>query len=369
MVDEMQTELFTQVLDDEQRDALAGFTFFPEARTSYGRTEMSMASVFAAADYAYDRPPAAYVDDALVGPTSGLQQLRAAGYTVTADLPAANIYGETDPFDRTQLPAALDATTSAGDAGLAASMWTYNNVPESLAVHLVPTRYFEQLDGGNLLPDVVPVRAVEAAEAFIDREPSEPAAGRYSLLHLMLPHFPYVLDADCTAREGEVTGPVPQTRCAMSLVDQLMAELKALDRFDDSTIIVQGDHGARFGEADGELVPLKEELFGEAYSEARSRPLLLVKPAGRTADVPFAEDDYPAMLTDIVPTVADSVGAPVDTSTGRTSLLATDRPERSTRTYHFYDKDRKGLPDGQLTTFVIHDDGSVTKGETITLPG
>jgi hypothetical protein len=330
---------------------------------------MSMASVFAASDYDYERPPADYVDDALVGPGSGLQQLRAAGYTVSADVPAANIYGDRDPFDRTQLPAALDASTSAGDAGLATSMWLYGNVPESLAVRLMPARYFEQLDGGNLVPDDVPVRAVEAAGAFIDREPSEPATGRYSLLHLMLPHFPYLLEADCSSRQGQVTGPVAQTTCAMSLVDQLVAELQVLDRFDDSTIIVQGDHGARFDEDDGELVPVAEDLFGDAYSGARSRPLLLVKPAGRTASEPFAVDDYPAMLTDIVPTVLDSVGAPVDTTTGRTSLLAADRPERTTRTYHFYDKDRKGLPDGAVTTFVIHDDGSVTRDEVITLPG
>lgn len=369
VLDEMQTELFEQVLDERQREALAGFTWYPEARTAYGRTEMSMASVFAPADYDYARPPADYVDDALRGPGSGMQRLRAAGFSVTADVPASNLYGERNPFDQTHLPAALDVSSSAGDADLAASMWVYGNVPESVAVRLVPARYFEQLDGGNLVPDTVPVRAVEAAEAFIAREPSEPATGRYSLLHLMLPHFPYVLDDDCSSSEGQVTGPVEQTTCAMSLVDQLIDELHLLDRFDDSTIIVQGDHGARFAEDDGELVPLREDLFGEPYSGARSRPLLLVKPAGRTAEVPFTEDRYPAMLTDVVPTILDSVGAPVDPAPGRTSLLAADRPTRSARTYHFYDKDSKGLPDGVVTTFIVHEDGSVTRDRVIELPG
>jgi hypothetical protein len=330
---------------------------------------MSMASLFAGSDYTFDRSPTAFVEDALHGSSSGLQRLRDAGYEVSGDVPDANVYGERLPFDHVQLPAAQDASSSAGDAGLATSMWVYQNVPESLSVRVLPRRYFEQLEGGNLLPDTAPPRAVEAFEAFIDREASEAPSGRYSLVHVLLPHFPYVLADDCSHRDGVETGPVAQTTCAMALVEQLVTELKELDRFDGSTIVVQGDHGARFGVDDGALVPLKEELFGDAYSTARSRSLLLVKPAGTTAAQPFAEDDYPAMLTDVLPTVLDSVGAPLDPTGGRTSLLADDRPVRTTRRYHFYDKDPKGLPDGRVTRFVVHEDGSVTRDEVIALPG
>jgi hypothetical protein len=369
VLDEMQTELFDQVLDGERRTALAGFTAYPDARTPYGRTEMSMASLFAGSDYAFDRSPSEFVEDALHGPSSGLQRLRDAGYEVSGDVPAANVYGERLPFDHVQLPAAQDAASSAGDAGLATSMWVYQNTPESLSVRVLPRRYFEQLEGGNLLPDTAPPRAVEAFEAFLDREPSQAGSGRYSLVHVLLPHFPYVLDEDCSHREGEETGPVAQATCAMDLVDRLVAELKELGRFDDSTIIVQGDHGARFGVEDGSLVPLKEEVFGEPYSAARSRALLLVKPAGTTDAQPFAEDDYPAMLTDVVPTILDSVGAPLASAGDRTSLLADDRPVRTSRRYFFYDKDSHGLPDGRVTGYVVHEDGSVTRDEVVELPG
>ena len=148
----------------------------------------------------------------------------------------------------------------------------------------------------------------------------------------------------------------------MALVDQLIVRLQRLDRFEDYVVVIQGDHGARFAlEGEGELRSPGQDLFSEAYSGARSRPLLLVKPAGERGRE-LAESDYPAMLTDIVPTVFDSIGAELDVAEGRVSLLADELPPRDERLYHFYNLGPDGLPDEEVQRHVI-------SGEVITTDG
>ena len=49
----------------------------------------------------------------------------------------------------------------------------------------------------------------------------------------------------------------------MALMDELIARLERLDRFEDSVVVIQGDHGASFA-LDGEGV----------LEEPRARPVL-----------------------------------------------------------------------------------------------
>jgi hypothetical protein len=203
---------------------------------------------------------------------------------------------------------------------------------------------------------------------FINRERRSAATGRYSLVHLILPHFPYVLSADCGYEAGSETTPAAQAECAADLMVRLVEELRALDRFDDSTIVLMGDHGARFERTeDGALVQVPSDFFGERWSDARSRSLLLVKPAGVDSTEDLVVSDYPARLTDVMPTVFDSLGLPFEVGEGRTSLLADKLPERRERYYHFYAKGDDGLPDGEIARFVISD-GELTSDTIITVP-
>ena len=51
-----------------------------------------------------------------------------------------------------------------------------------------------------------------------------------------------------------------------------------------------------------------------------------MKPAGVSGDGALVESDYPTLLTDIMPTVFDSIGAELDVAEGRVSLLADELP-------------------------------------------
>lgn len=368
VMDEYQTEMFELTLNDDVKRALSGFTFFPAARTTFGRTEMAMASIFAPADYAYTTSPQEFVDASLRGPDSSLALLRDAGYEISAFVHLMSLYGLPSPFDETTLfRDYVDFDAGADYARLTNSLWVFGNLPGSLAKVILSDNDFAQLQGDNLLPDDAPAVSTLSFKTFIGREGELPAAGRYTLIHLVLPHFPYVMSANCEHSPGVEVEPVDQAMCATSLIVEFVEKLREIDRFDSSVIVIQGDHGARFAPRGSGLVQLDDDVYSEAWSDARSRPLVLVKPPGIGDSEQLIASDYPAIVTDIMPTIFDSIDVPFVALDGRVSLLGDSLPTRDQRFYHFYDKGDDGLPDGQLTRFVMEGE-QIHFERTITLP-
>ncbi|MEX0865173.1 MAG: hypothetical protein WD269_09905 [Acidimicrobiia bacterium] len=367
VMDEYQTQMFETTLDESVREALAGFTYLPDTRTTYGRTEMSMASILGPSDYDYTTTPQDFVDASLRGPESSLQLLRQIGYRITGFTHIPSLYGSPSPFDEAVLfEDYVDFDPGDEYTRLANSLWVFAYMPGSIAQLLLPEDHYAQLTGQNLLPDDAPPVSALSFETFINRERQESSTGRYTLMHLILPHFPYVMSADCGYTEGAESTPADQAACATSLIIALVEELKALDRFESSVIVIHGDHGARFEVRSEELVRLPNDFFSEQWSDARSRPLLLIKPAGSDASS-FRISDYEALLTDIMPTIFDSLDVPFVAHDARVSLLQGDLPRRGTRYYHFYEKGDDGLPDGELTRFII-DNSEIRYDTSISVP-
>jgi hypothetical protein len=360
--------MFELTLDSHLDKALAGFTYYPLARTTYGRTEMSMASILGANDYDYRSAPREFVEESLLGPGSSLDVLRRAGYETTGYSHLASLYGSPAPFGESHLHTDFVGVEPGGDPSkLLNSLWLYSNTPSQISEHLLPQDEYSALAGDNLLPDDAPPISAWSMQKFIGQERNSTDSGRYSLIHLILPHFPYVLSSSCAYEQGRETSPLEQAACANSLVMSLIEELKSLDRFEESVIVVHGDHGARFEKEGDHLGQLQQDFDGEAWNDARSKPLLLIKPAGSGAESPLVTSEFPALLTDIMPTVFDSVGVQYEPRDGRISLLSRPLSERAISYYHFYDKDSEGLPNGKLTRFVI-ESGTIEFDKVISLP-
>ncbi|MEM5769289.1 MAG: sulfatase-like hydrolase/transferase, partial [Bacillota bacterium] len=99
-------------------------------------------------------------------------------------------------------------------------------------------------------------------------------------------HFPYNTDAQCRFVRPEV--PYFETTKGMMLViRELCAQLKAAGIYDNTTIVITGDHG----------------WIG---AHAITAPALLIKPKGSTGDLVVS--DTPVDHTVIVPTILESMG-------------------------------------------------------------
>jgi hypothetical protein len=263
---------------------------------------------------------------------------------------------------------AIERSDASVDHGsLATSLWQFSNLPRPVSELLIPEERYGHLAHNTMLPEDAPVLSVQNFRDALHRERDERDRGRYVFSHLIVPHFPYVLQGDCRWERGVETGPLRQARCAVELVIELVEELQNLGRFEGSTLVIHGDHGANFTRTDGTLQPVFGDFFSPEWSDARSRSLLLVKPAGRSSEHEMVVSDYPAMTTDIMPTVLDSVGVDPGAADGRTSLLAVPLPERIQRYYHFYEQDPSELPDGALHRYVISE-SALAPDRTIPVP-
>ncbi len=122
--------------------------------------------------------------------------------------------------------------------------------------------------------------------------PQLPLGGNYVNAHLLIPHTPPDLNANCGYEPSRVRNGftlLEQTVCATVTIGEFADALRRLGRFTDALIVVHSDHG----------------------TINRERPLLLVKYPGR-ADEAMEQVPYPVQLLDVAPTVLQALG--LDTS-------------------------------------------------------
>jgi hypothetical protein len=184
-------------------------------------------------------------------------------------------------------------------------LWAYSVLPTALSRPLAEDNLL-RLEPGTL-------RSVEALrisalaqpvvsrlgmERFLAAEPQLPPRGRYTFVHLLLPHSPHLLRSDCS-QGGAPTDLKQQTECTLRLVGRFLDTLRRLGRLDDSVVVIHGDHGSGFALKDGRLV---------ADPSGDLRTLLLAKPAG--AHGPMRAGIRPAGVIDIAPTLLALAGIP-----------------------------------------------------------
>ena len=311
VLDGFQTEMFELGLDPGAEDALGGFTYFPRNTAVYHLTEISLASTFGSKRYAYDKGKWAFLDDALNGESSLVHRLNEYGYLTSAYLPAVR---ET----QMRLPKVLvrhedHARASLNEMNTSAflKLWSYSQIPRGLRGWLwtesdlldPDSTDLKRMEEGRFLPYSGPVISALSFSRLMQEEKDLPPRGRYTFIHLLIPHPPNVLREDCSYQEsGAKTDMRQQIRCTMRLLLEFLDVLHRLGRFDESLIVVHGDHGEAYRMKNGVLV------------ESRSRSLqalLLIKPIGKRKQDGFAESNLPTSLLDVTPTILECVGVGV----------------------------------------------------------
>ena len=306
--DAYQTDLFEHTLTPEAQRALGGFVYFPRNTAVVAYTPMSLASVFSGRRYSYDRSRADYMRAAYKSKASLLYWLRSQGYETFAYVTNAwrNRDGLFDHMVR-HGDAAMDELLAINSEALW-NLWLYANIPTPLRDRVMRTTWFsrlneedlQQLGEQRLLPHSAPVTSYLGLRKMMAEEETLPASGRYTLVHVVIPHDPLKLEADCTYSVGSsTTGVLEQSQCALKLIVEFSELLKELGRFDDSLLLIHGDHGGPYRTRNGTLV-----------GGARSRSLdavLLVKPVGAPSGGRLEILDSETSLLDIPSIVMNSV--------------------------------------------------------------
>jgi hypothetical protein len=312
LVDAFPRDLFEASLPPEARQAFAGFVRVDLA--SPLRHTMQVLPWILAGQWTGDARTRLH--RTLTGESSLFGDFRRAGYRSVGFVPNY-LYRSNPPAldvsvfldESVYLDGRDTIRLKAMHSALFRRLWLYSVLPTALTRRLAEANRFG-LDAG-MLRSVETLRVSALAqpvvsklgmERFLEVEPYLPAHGRYTFVHLLLPHLPYVLRSDCT--DGGVLSPTDlkqQTDCTLRLVVRFLDTLRSLGRLDGSVILIHGDHGSEEVLRNGRLVPDRS---------AELRTLILAKPVG--ARGPLREAHQTATVVDIAPTLLALAGVPCD---------------------------------------------------------
>ena len=160
-------------------------------------------------------------------------------------------------------------------------------------------------------------------DVFLNDIERRESRGRIHVLHLLLPHHPFVFDreGDAVSTASPVWEPETypqryreQAMYVDRLVGQLIDKLKREGIYDDSVIVLTGDHGPR------PFTP-SEETPPDAFIP--HVPLVIHAPGldSGVSDVDYQHEDFGPTLTDIL-------GLPPLNDTEGVSAFSKERPQR-----------------------------------------
>jgi hypothetical protein len=207
-------------------------------------------------------------------------------------------------------------------------------------------------------------------EEFGQRIALGDATPRYKLIHLAVPHSPFVYDENCG-----FAGPLEynrfnymnQARCGLTSTLRFLERLEALGVYDRSMIVISSDHGSNFA-------PPGLEHRGALDPKVVSRALALLAVKRPGERHPLTISTAPSSMTDLPATIASIIG--IDHPFPGTSVFALVEGEARTREYRHYEWNQKlwnsdFLP--RMDTYQVHGDprlaGSWTAAGSVFAPG
>jgi len=353
LFDAYQTDLFEHTLTSDVRSQLAGYQFFRENITAYASTLMSVPSVFLGRLYSPDTPQKAYAYEAFNSEGSFLRSLIEHGYDTSAFLSVSLCEGAMRLFQHVRSHGEYaDIKFTVDSSGEFKNLWLYAHFPAFVVRKLIAEKSIEDLKGGQVLPESQPIYSHASFQRFLREEESLPDHNRYTFLHIMVPHPPFVLRADGSfgppREDGSLpkTSMLPQAQCATNMIVQFTNVLNKLGRFNDSMIVIHADHGT-WGlpaEVMSKNYTRSNDYTTEGFAWAVSRALLLLKLPGRGALSPFRVSNAETSLLDILPTMLDAVGIQPDVTYQGISLVRAENvPNNREREFNSY----KGASFGQ----------------------
>lgn len=340
--------------ESRRRSEFDGFTLFKNNRANYAYTAESMPSYFTGSFFE-GGSLRNWMEQQF---KSGLiENLRDAGYAISMYVPT-NSYMHRSASDGMNK---LDSLRESLESPL---KFQYYDFADLWLVRLSPAWLGEEIYdeyGRGLfrksIGDVVNKKLLGQNE---DRESSKPpeswvptiakamstedsraAHGQYVYVHTYVTHEPWgrrkgncerLAAAGNKALERVSRADFTHASCAVELMAQIVAKLKQLGRYRESTIIFHSDHGSNIEPtSDDCLLPqeIRDRISGVDYQWwcRRTFGFLLVKPAGESG-LPLRVSESPTQLADIPATICGILDLPFATSAGRSVFSLKEDEER-----------------------------------------
>jgi hypothetical protein len=352
VLDSFQGDIFEEILQEnaDYKTSLDGFTFYRNAVGAFASTRPVLALLLTGEYFQNQQPLDHFLRDAYVRRSLG-RRLKDKGFQVGIARSERGIllmHCDRQMADTCVRPQELAATdprpvqeaiglydlTLFGIVPHAAKPWVYDDGKWRLSPAL-SKMYVPGIHGED----------IRFVEIFANRAQRTAAgAGTFKFLHLFTPHPPFVMDAALRPAASKYSRLACKQQCmgAMRLVDLILSTLRRIDAYDNTMIVIVGDHGARRG------MPVDMQLLGYAPSrfpkaplqnvKSSALPLVLVKPFGSRG--PLRVSKAPVSLGDVAKTIATEMGLGPEFA-GESMLTLAEDAERERRFFHYQGFDWK----------------------------
>ena len=370
ILDGFQTDYFEVMLEEDSGlgEELAGFIYYPHNISGHMLTKVSLPIMFQGRYPLLEEDWGNFEWEAFRGVGGFLSDLRRAGYTrynanlawnyprqFDYELKHGNFFKNIEKIEKLMN---MEGFILKDDSFI--QFWIYQYIP--FIVKEILMKY-------HLILDVQFFQTMNAGVQFIVEKEVVKEGFRkvlprngYYYIHIPIPHFPYFLDSDCNFTGQFQSGTyrlfdemihrsmLVQAKCGMRIVLEYLRELRDLKRYDESLILVQGDHGSHnvyFGKNERDKSVNRRSLeFNRLARYYRSRALLLIKPpvgvVRKEGGEGFRISGKRSHLLDVGPTVLKEIGYPVGEKYEGESLLEDEEDDLRDRKRYFYDNFDKG---------------------------
>lgn len=346
VLDEAQSDVFDELFAErtETADVFQGFTRFRNATACYSFTELATPRLFLDTEYDNSVPKDVYLKAGFAG--NSLTKLLAEQAFQVDVYPWGYDRIYLDPTHREPADKAVDWNTALRDLAYLhdavlfrispnfVKPFVYNN--GNWLIRPIVSSLLDRVNRVDAQPDAVrSLTRSHQDSAFIQdmyRETAVTAVRKtFKFYHLRGLHVPLNLD------ENNRFAPLPlsrdnykrSARGYIRLLDLFLSKLRQCGVFDNSLILIVGDHGS--GRSADMRIPPGDETE-EGLMRARGLPLLLVKRVGSTGAMRVSE--APASLSDIPATVASELGIRAEFS-GR-SVFDIEAQQQRTRYFYYF---------------------------------
>lgn len=345
VIDGFQSDILEDLLTLESTgerytNHLTGFTFFRETLGVFPYTQFSVPAYLTTEVYSNEVQKEAFIDDTLSG-TSVISVAKDNDYKIDIAMSGSYFIRRHShlPHDTMiDIDALVSPDSDVGEVTMIWDIGIFRAVPHFLK----PFVYNEQqwLISGIMADDAKYSYKYFAHTDFLNRLTQNMNVGRakptYKLIHVHQTHRPMVVNQNCDFSGGILPDTRftlgIQTACTMQTLIYFLEQLKELDLYDGSLILIHADHG-------GWVPTLRDgaEIFvGDnavpRWTLSLASPLFMVKPPHAEGDLRVS--DALTSLLDIPDTVSDIMQW--DMSFGHHSAMLLDEDYDRERRFRFY---------------------------------
>jgi len=368
ILDKFQSDIFSDIINEnpEMKNSLNGFTYYSNTTASYAYTCLAVPNILTSKMYYNNEPYSDFLKKAYNSETSVSKMLKNAGYNTEAyphesgAFKGAEKIFFTDPqifsnaVERhTSVDHLIENSLYLIDLSLFRHLphfvkiiiyndqkWFLKHCYTFTKLEFFQYRYqkISDLEYDKQLYNYHDIRFIDQMKgsAIMDSDKKE-----FKFYHLQGPHAPIYTDKDFNFIEGNISREnfKNQAIASLKIINLFTEKLKSIGAFDNSLIIIAGDHG-------GGNYKLSMKLDNgdlcDDYKISSGYPLLLIKPSG--SNNKFSINNKPVSLSDIAPTILKTENINTELNN---SIFDPIKKEKTVRKFYYFSykkgSTRKGL--------------------------